>query len=307
VLAATVGYRGQTEETIRLTNESAALPGGDPLALYDQSRHLFFGGRIAEAEAALQRSIAQQDFGSALLLDVWYKTVLHADLSGAQSVLRRIAPSLLQEDRAAYFAYFVSLLQRDTEGALARLRTAPRDWISDYFYNGPKSLLAGNALQMAGRTEAAVIEWQTALKLVEQRLAIQPNDRPLLANRMVLLAHLADREKATQAFTVFTQVIGGDPTKALENRAWVARPLTQAHILLGRQADAIALIRSVLKQQVHVMMDYSAATLRLDPMFDPLRGEPEFQRLLAETQGDAQALSALRSQPTVAPESGSVR
>ena len=151
------------------------------------------------------------------------------------------------------------------------------------------------------------MEWQTALKLVEQRLAVLPNDRLLLANRMVLLAHLTDREKAMQAFTVFIQVIGGEPTKALENRAWVGRPLTQATILLGRHADAIALIRSVLKQQVHVMMDYSAATLRLDPMFDPLRAEPEFQRLLAETQGSDQALSALPPPPAVVPESATVR
>jgi hypothetical protein len=101
--------------------------------------------------------------------------------------------------------------------------------------------------------------------------------------------------------TVFTQMIGGDPTKSPETPAWVTRPLTQANILLGRNVDAIALIRAVLKQQVHVMMDYSAATLRLDPMFDPLRVEPEFQRLLAETQGSDQARSAVRSPPAAAP------
>jgi predicted Zn-dependent protease len=288
LLAATVGYQGRIEETIRLTNEAAALPGGDALALYDQSRHLFLAGRISEAETVLQAALAQEAFSSALLMDIWYKVVLHGDLDGAQALVSRISPAGLQEDRGAYFAYFVALLRRDADGALARLHAMPRDWLNDNFYHGPKALLAGDALLMAGRADAAAIEWRAALKLVEERLAGQPNDQLLLSNRVVLLAHL-DREKAKQEFAVFTQLVGLDPAQEQACPFWMARALTQTCILLGRHEDAIRQIRAVIKQQAHVMMDYSAATLRLDPMFDPLRNEPEFQRLLAENASGANA------------------
>ena len=40
-------------------------------------------------------------------------------------------------------------------------------------------------------------------------------------------------------------------------------------------------------------VDYTAATLRLDPEWDPLRGEPAFAQLIAEAQAQEKSDAAL--------------
>lgn len=284
VLAEALGFQGRLDEAIAIMDESAALPGGDPLALYGKSLHLCFAGRTAEAEAALQAALAQQPFANGLLLSVWHRVILHGDLDGAQALLERISPAMLQEDRGAYFAYFIAWLKRDAEGALTRLRTIRRDWLIDNFYTGPKGLLVGDALALSGRAEAAAVEWQAALMLVEERLAAKPTDRLLLSNRVVLLASLGERERAMKELVILTQMAGLDSAGEQPAPHWLARSLTQTYLRLGRHPEAINQIRAVLKQPLHVMMQYTAPTLRLDPLFDSIRDDPEFQSLLKEIE-----------------------
>jgi len=265
------------DEAAAIDDESAALPGGDPLALYNKSQAYWFAGRTTEAEAAIRASLAQKPFTGAMLMSVWYKIVLRGDLDGARAVLNQIDPAQLLEDRAAFFAFFVEYLARRPDAALARLQAVPRDWINDAWYRGPKGRLVGDALLQAGRLEAAAVEWRAALKLVEDRLVANPNDVVLLLNRVHLLVRLADREKATREFNILAQMQGFDLTGEKPVPFWA----TKIGIALGRHSEAIQQIRLGLKLPRHAV-DYTAATLRLDPVFDPLRNEREFQQLLSE-------------------------
>jgi hypothetical protein len=88
-----------------------------------------------------------------------------------------------------------------TDAEVCALQALPRDWLN--WYRGPKGLLIGDAHQVAGRADAATIEWQATLKLVDQRLVDQPKDSQLLGMRVLLLARLGQRDQATRQFSVF--------------------------------------------------------------------------------------------------------
>jgi tetratricopeptide (TPR) repeat protein len=285
-LATTMDRQGQVDEADALLDESAALPGGDPLALYDKSLNLWFVGRTAEAEAAIRAAIAQKPFAGALLISSWYQTVLHGDLAGARATLDQIPSIDFQEDRAAFFGYYVEYLRRDTDAALARLNAVPRDWLRDAWHSGPKSELLGDALHHGGRGDAAVTEWRAALKLVDSRLETDPADRGLLINRSLLLADLGERAEAERQFSVLLQMRGIDPAGVV----WVPRWVTENCIALDRKAEAIQQIANSLKSERYAV-DYTTAILRLDPTFDSLRGEPAFQKLILEAEAMEQASS----------------
>jgi tetratricopeptide (TPR) repeat protein len=285
-LGAVVDRLGRIDEATALMDEAAALPGGDPLALYDKSLNYWFVGRSAEAEAVMGTVIAQKPFAGALLMSVWYKVVLHGDLTGARATLDRISPEVLKEDRGVFFSYYVEYLLRDTDAALDRLRATPADWLNDNWYRGPKGRLAGNALHLGGRADAAMAEWRAALKLVEARLVEHPTAHDLLYNKVLLLASLGDREEAARQFSVLLQMAGIDPATGAPP-PWV----TQICILLGRKSEAIRQVESGLKLVRHAVY-YTAARLRLDPEWDPLRGDPDFAKLVGETAAVEKAASS---------------
>jgi hypothetical protein len=136
---------------------------------------------------------------------------------------------------------------------------------------------------------------------VEERLVGRPNDTLLLSHHVDLLSCLGERERANREFDVLMQMFGVDLGRAQRVPYWV----TQSCILLGRHSEAISQIRQTLvapdpvapaptsalersnpiSTSAYTSRDarfYSAAVLRLDPGFDPLRGEPAFQRLVAD-------------------------
>ena len=275
-LGSTIERQGRTDEGIVFMDEAAALPGGDPLALYNKSLAYWFVGRTVEAQAALRAAIAQKPFTGALLIDVWYAIVLRADLESARATLEKIPAAELQEDRGCFFAYFLHYLRRRPDEAIDQLRALPRDWLNDSWYRGPKGHLMGDALQLAGRGGAAAAEWRAALRQVDARLATDPANPSLQYNRILLLAKLGEKAEAAKHFEVLLQLRGIDLADGKAVPVWV----TEICINLGRKSEAIQQIALGL-QQVRRAVSYTAAILRLDPTYDPLRGEPEFAKVIA--------------------------
>ena len=290
---------GRLEEAIPIFDESAALPGGDPLSLYSKSQAFWFAGRTAEAEAAIEASIAQKPFTSALLMNVWYKATLHGELDPARALLNRINPAELIEDRASFFAFYIEWLARRPDAAIARLTAVPRDWLNDNFHRGPKAALIGDAQQLAGRPDAAVLEWRAALKLVDQRLAASPNDARLLSHRFGLLIRLGQREEAERLLGVLVQVLGS-------NADATPVAMSRAYTLLGRKAEAISQISAGLKRDKRAVL-FTAADLRLNPNWDPLRGDPAFAAVIAEAEAIEKAAAIAATPPRDWPKNAELK
>ena len=287
-LATTLDRLGRIDESAEVSHRSAGLPGGDPLALYSLSQAYWFAGRANEAEEALEASIAQRPFASSLLMKVWYDATLRGDIDSARRTIEKLDPASMHEDRGAIFAFITEMFGRNPDKAIEWLTAVPRDWINDNWYNGPKGLLLGDAHQMAGRTDAARIEWQGALKLVNQRLEQRPKDVGLLHNKVHLLAHLGQRDEAEQPFSLALQLAGA----RLDQADPIEPALIHCCIALGKKAEAVRQIRLFIEKDRRWSVAYSSARLRLDPGYDTLRGDPEFERIIAEVEEREKAIAS---------------
>ncbi len=267
-------------------DRSARLPGGDPLALYNKALNFWFAGRAVEAEAALQAALKQKPFIGARLMEVLFALSLRGDLEGAKRLVDQLPISELLEDRGLVFAYLVHRYRGNADGALNRVRAVARDWIDDNWFRGPRALLAGDALAQAGRPDAAAVEWRAALKVVDARLASNPNDLTALGWRLILLAQLGETAEAGKLRPTVRQLVRADNPAALLP-AW----FTRATLALGDKPEALRQIAVVLKSDRHTIF-YTSADLRHDPTWAALRSEPEFARLVAEAARIEQAHAA---------------
>jgi len=267
-LAVTVLNRGGLDECLALNERSAALPGGDPLALYNSARYLWQRNRQAEAYTTLQRSLAQKPFSSSLVLKMLLEIMWRGDLAAAEAALQQIPQSAQLEDRANYSAGLVRFYQRRAGAALEAWGAFPRDYYNDFQYDGPKGLLIGLADELDHREAAARIEWRTALQAVEKRIAATPNNSVPYYYKAYLLACLGEKVAAEETLHTFEQLAGANYTN--EKRMPIEGALIYAR--LGRFDDIFA----------H-FPDYNVARLRIDPRFEALRADPRFEAALAKS------------------------
>ena len=112
----------------------------------------------------------------------------------------------------------------------------------------------------------------------------------------MVLAKLGERAEAEKQFKILVERTGVSLTGDAPVPTWVADMLIQ----LGRPDEAISQISRALRRERRAV-EYTAATLRLDPKFDPVRARPEFARIIAEAeaieQGAAVAGQAPRDWP----------
>jgi tetratricopeptide (TPR) repeat protein len=218
------------------------------------------------AETPLARSLAIQPFWGNLSLKVFISLFWHGDLASARAAMDRLPATVLQSDFGASIAYLVFSSQREPDEWLKFSKGIRRDWIQSNNSAGPIAAYNGMAQKMAGRDDAARIEWQTALNLVEHGLADQPADAGLLRWKGELLTYLGDFVEAEKALNLSAELRGRRPDLFI---------LKVAEGQFDAAMDILESRRSL-----------TAADLRLDPDYDPLRNTPRFKSLLAQAEAD---------------------
>jgi tetratricopeptide (TPR) repeat protein len=164
---------------------------------------------------------------------------------------------------------------REPEKSLAVLNSTPLDYLSDVWVRGTtKGLLTGAAHQLAGRHDAAVAEWRSALQVLDRRLSAQSNDINLLRERATLLALTGDRVEAERLMRLCDQM--ASQPDSTDVHGFDATLL----MLLDRRDESITHIEAAFAR----INAYSRAELRYSPVWDPLRNHPRFAALVKETE-----------------------
>jgi TolB-like protein/class 3 adenylate cyclase/Tfp pilus assembly protein PilF len=209
--------------------------------------------------------------------------VLHAqgDLPRAAALLAPLRPGA-DLTQAVEQQVYQAILERHTAEIIPRLKeiVAKPDPALGYF-NGELRFWLGWAQAVAGDHAAAQETWRQARSELESFLKEQPENSELIGDLALTNMGLGDKaaavalsEKAMAAVPIEKDASAG--TRPIEILARVAAQT-------GEPDRAVAALQKLLSipglGALAENVPLTPALLRLDPMFDPLRNDPRFQKL----------------------------
>jgi tetratricopeptide (TPR) repeat protein len=273
----------RVDESAALYERAAALPGVNvALVRYTEYLLFFHRGRFEEAERCIRESVATRPSANsqaalATLLLTW-----KGDADGAARVLASGPTAVRNEPRTIWTTATVQLCRRAPAEVLKTLDRFSDDYIQDNWFAGPKTYFAGRAHALGGRKEAARLAWEAGLVVVDTRLKASSQNRQLHLMRGELLAWLGRTEEAWREVHTVEELTRGPELY------WFASP-ARIYAVLGRADDVLPLLEKIMaatSAHQNVGWPLTPALLKLDPLWDKIRDDARFQKLIADAEAE---------------------
>jgi serine/threonine protein kinase/tetratricopeptide (TPR) repeat protein len=258
------------KKALKLDPQSYSLPREIGNTLYQL-------GKYPEAEIYFDRAISlHPDESLTYIMKSNMYLRWHGDTGKNRSILE-LVPTAYSPWKS-----FVELdiYERNYQAALDHLAKAPEQLFIGQHEIAPVTQLRGMIYYFMGDTIRSHAWFDTARILLESEITKRPDDYRLHISLGITLAGLGRKREAVQEAERTTELmsISNDAVTGI----FPIIALAQVYTMVGMNDAALDKLDYLLS--LHAPKYITPSLLRLDPIYNPLRGHPRFQTFLAKAE-----------------------
>lgn len=274
--------QGRWEEAIAGFERAAKIDPRDVGVLRSLGVAQWRVRRYPEAARTWERVIAlEPDDHAARLLRGYIYLRWEGSADTLDAELRRLPPEWDPQGTATWARFNVARVQRRPAAALAALAASRSEASYDVMFYRPRSLLQAQVLAELGDSRRARASFEAARAQLEEGIATEPTYTRRRIALGLAFAGLGRRREAieqAQRAMALARLPGPGVPGQLGGGAAAMEGAAEVLAQVGETTAALALLERLLG--VPAGREVSVPLLRADPIWDPLRSDPRFERLL---------------------------